>query len=154
MYLGSQKNIFGAVSTRGKLNPHVPQPISLTNRPSRKRGVNIGNMDLSYQNAWPKHIKCHMYIVACQAIHVYSIFTSSLVIPESKCSSHYILWLASPPTSWNYVRQTINFSFFKLFFPLTPVGREFLFLLPLPPDMQDKPLSKSDIRRIKCELPN
>ncbi len=30
MYLGSQKSIFGAVSTRGKLNPHVPQPISLT----------------------------------------------------------------------------------------------------------------------------
>ncbi len=30
MYLGSQKTIFGAVSTRGKLNPLVPQPISLT----------------------------------------------------------------------------------------------------------------------------
>ncbi len=32
MYLGLQKTIFGAVSTRGKLNPHEPQPISLTIR--------------------------------------------------------------------------------------------------------------------------
>ena len=30
MHLSSQKTIFGAVSAWGKLNPHVPQPISLT----------------------------------------------------------------------------------------------------------------------------
>ncbi len=30
MYLGSQKSIFGAVSTRGKLNPQVPWTISST----------------------------------------------------------------------------------------------------------------------------
>ncbi len=29
---GLTKNIYGAVSTRGKLNPHVPQPISLANK--------------------------------------------------------------------------------------------------------------------------
>ena len=60
MYLGSQKTIFCAVSTRGKLNPPVPQPISLTSHihPNKARHSWMPLQDLVM-------CFCHRQITVC-----------------------------------------------------------------------------------------